>query len=73
MATTVEQLIDYLSHEDPDSPVFYQYLLPEHTDYSEEEFQERIDSLNDYVYDNLSRHMTQILDEVDTSTPEEEN
>lgn len=72
MATTVEKLIESLSHEDPDSPVFYQYLLPEHTDYSEEEFQERVDALGDNVYDDLSSKMLDILDEVDTSGPEEE-
>lgn len=73
MATTVKELIRNLQNEDQNSPVFYQYVLPEFTDYSPEEFGKRLDAMDDYIYDTLSNEMFGILAEVELEEDEESN
>lgn len=41
MATTVAQLIKHLKTEDPNAVVVFQYVLAEHTDWDEDDFEDR--------------------------------
>lgn len=66
MATTVGNLIEYLSTLDKDTPVLYQYLLPEHTEYSAEEFEARVDEVESSNFaDEISEVMNAWLDDVE--------
>ena len=65
MATTVKQLIEQLNTLDPDTTVVFQYLVPEHTDFSIDEFEERAEAL-DYTdfADEMSIKMNEWLSEM---------
>jgi hypothetical protein len=65
MATTVGELIEQLKTLDPDTTVVFQYLVPEHTDFSIDEFEERAEAL-DYTdfADEMSIKMNEWLSEM---------
>ena len=65
MATTVGQLIEQLKTLDPDTTVVFQYLVPEHTDFSIDEFESRAEAL-DYTdfADEMSIKMNEWLEEM---------
>lgn len=73
MATTVKELIRYLQSEEQDQPVFYQYLLAEHTGYSPEEFAQRLDEVSDHFFEGLSEEMSMALADVELETDEDED
>ena len=64
MATTVRQLINYLQDEDQDATVVFQYILAEHIDMDEDEFEEKADALEDTSFADASSEYikTWILD-----------
>lgn len=63
--TTVKQLIAQLQDEDPDSPIVYQYLLPEHTDMDEDDFAKVAEHLErTSFYDDLSLKMMGWMNDV---------
>ena len=67
--TTVKELIGYLQAiADQDQPVFYQYLTADDTDYSVEEFGERIEAVEFVAADGLSDLMNTILDAAELPT-----
>jgi hypothetical protein len=69
VATTIGNLIEYLSTIDKDTPVLYQFILPEHTDYSPEEFEARVDEVeNSNFADEMSEVMNAWLDDVDETS-----
>jgi hypothetical protein len=73
MATTVQELINYLSEiEDKEQPVFYQYLLAEHTSYSQEDFDKLVEEVEDSAADNLTNYMLDELREAESSVLESE-
>lgn len=65
MATTVKQLIEYLSKENPNAPVVYQYVLPEHTELTKKQFIIASEQLEDTrFFDEMSEAMTRALEEM---------
>jgi len=64
--TTVNDLIEQLKDIPNGTPIVFQYLLPEHTDYDTEDFTERAEAL-DYTdfADEMSRTMTEWLADVE--------
>jgi hypothetical protein len=66
MATTVKELIEQLKDIPGNTPVVFQYLLPEHTEYDTDDFTERAEAL-DYTDfgDAMSSVMNEWLDEVE--------
>jgi hypothetical protein len=66
MATTVKELIKQLNTIDPDTTVVFQYLIPEYTDFSVSEFEDRAEAL-DYTdfADEMSIAMTEWLKDVE--------
>ena len=65
MATTVGELINQLNTIDPNTTVVFQYLIPEHTDFSVEDFEARAEAL-DYTdfADEMSIKMNEWLAEM---------
>lgn len=73
MATTVKQLIGYLQEiKNQDQPVFYQYLLAEHTTYGEEKFAQLVDIVEESSADNISNYMFDELADGERFLEEEE-
>jgi hypothetical protein len=68
MATTVADLIASLKTVDPKTPVVFQYLLPEHTDYTTREFKKLSEALEYTEFaDEMSREMRGWLEEMETA------
>lgn len=68
MATTVGDLIKSLQTVDPKTPVVFQYLLPEHTDYTTRKFAKLSEALDDTDFaDEMSREFTGRLEEMETA------
>jgi hypothetical protein len=65
VATTVGELINQLNTIDPNTTVVFQYLIPEHTDFSVEDFEARAEAL-DYTdfADEMSIKMNEWLAEM---------
>ena len=64
MATTIRELIEQLKDEgNLDQPIFYQYLLAEHTSLSRKKFEQALDNLPSGVWDDLSFSMESDLKE----------
>jgi hypothetical protein len=67
MATTVGDLIKSLQTVDPNTPVVFQYLLPEHTDYTTKKFAKLSEALEYTSFaDEMSREFTGWLEEMET-------
>ena len=68
MATTVADLIASLKTVDPNTPVVFQYLLPEHTDYTTKEFKKLSEALEYTGFaDEMSTTMVGWLEEMETA------
>lgn len=69
MATTVQELINYLSEiEDKEQPVIYQYYLAEHFSTTPEIFAEVAEELDSELPDDYQA----VVDVINEHTPEEE-
>ena len=65
MATTVAQLIEHLKTEDPNTVVVFQYILAEHTDWDEDDFETRAELLDSSDFpDESSAYIKQWLNDV---------
>lgn len=65
MATTVKDLIEQLSTIDPTTPIVFQYLLPEHTEFSTNDFSNRVEALDSTDFaDDMSFQMNNWLDDM---------
>lgn len=65
MATTVSQLIEHLKTEDPNAVVVFQYILAEHTEWDEDDFEARADLLDSSSFaDESSQYIKTWLDDV---------
>jgi hypothetical protein len=72
VATTVSNLIEYLNTiEDKEQPIFYQYVLAEHTEYDVETFTELVELAEDSSADTLTEVMTEALAEAQAILEEE--
>jgi phage/plasmid-associated DNA primase len=73
MATTIAQLIEHLKTEDQNATVVFQYVLAEHTDWDEDDFEDRATLLDSSGFpDESASYIKQWLADIVYVREEEE-